>query len=207
MEVTLEGGANAAAPGGSAINEEVMALQDEDDVCRIMLPMDRGRRGAENAVFTQFVAHSEQMADRMVLVQLAHGMADVANTGLPWPSYISGILPRGPRGCPLTREVVTRPRVGLTGHIAGVVARTDNRVGAWQIAAGLSADVRGIAEFSRSVSRIQHAPITTRASTSCAWSTAKTFALWPASSVRTSSPGLCGKPTVSDRCRSPSGTR
>lgn len=160
VEVDLEDGENAAAPGGSAINDAVTALQDEDDVSLIVLP---GRTwtagGTDNAVFTQFVAHCEQMADRMVLVQLAHDTADFANTGLPFSSYLSAYYPEGHVAVPLTRDVVTRPRVGLTGHVSGVVARTDNRVGAWQSAAGLSADVRGITEFSRSISRIQHAPI------------------------------------------------
>lgn len=158
--VALEGGSNAGAPSGNAIDDAVAALQDVDDVSLITLP---GRTwspgGANNAVFQQLIAHAQQMADRMVLIQLADAVQDFANTGLPFSSYLSAYYPEGIVSVPLTRDVIARQQIGLSGHVAGVVARIDQAVGAWQSAAGLRADVRGITELSRTISRIRQGPI------------------------------------------------
>lgn len=160
VQVDLSNGANAGNPSGTAITDAIAQLQDADDVSLITLP---GRSwspgGADNAVFQQFVSHSEQMADRMVLVQLAHSVEDFSNTGLPLSSYLSAYYPEGIVSIPLTRDVVARQQVGLSGHVAGVVARTDQAVGAWQSAAGLKADIRGITELSRTINRVRQVPI------------------------------------------------
>ena len=158
LTASLAGGTNATA-GGKSMAEICEALKDIDDISLIILPGKDWSSTTDKADYGTAIAHAQEMRDRMVLIQMQDNITDWANVGLPQTQYASAYYPNG--------TVVTRngagnavtQTIGLTGHVAGVIARTDNTQGAWTSAAGTHAYVSGIAALTANVSQAKQGPI------------------------------------------------
>ncbi len=155
----LLGGTNNAA--GSATYAEIFeALKDIDDISLIVLP-DLEWDTAGKSSIQSGIAHAQSMKDRMVLAQTEDVVADWSNAGLPTIEYASFYHPKGKVVLKNGAGESVTSTTGLTGHAAGVIARTDAEKGAWTAAAGTHADVRGIAGLTKSISQTRQGAINT----------------------------------------------
>ena len=95
----------------------------------------------------------------MVLAQAKEDETDWANSGLPQSQYLSAYHPFATAIIKNGAGINVESKIGVTGHVAGIIARTDNTKGAWTAAAGTHADVRGVASLTREISQIRQEAI------------------------------------------------
>jgi len=159
--VTLTNGTDSTV-GGISMQTILDALKDIDDISLIVLPelTWATANATDKASYTTAISHAQEMKDRMVLIQFDDAYSGNWDaTGLPLTQYAAAYYPkatvatRTPAGNTLTQTV------GLTGHVAGVIARTDGAMGAWTAAAGTHAWIGGIAGLTKSISQTKQGPI------------------------------------------------
>lgn len=164
MDFDLTGGADSSAPAAGAVGSAVPELEKLEDVSLIVLPNNAWRNSAPmtgNDDNLLMVSHAEEMQDRMVLVRIDDSVVAFESNaaGLPLSSYMAAYYPAGKIVIPLTSDALLTQTVGLIGHVAGVYARSDSQIGAWQSPAGLQADLRAVTELSTPLNRKQQAPM------------------------------------------------
>ncbi|AML51931.1 phage tail sheath family protein [Falsihalocynthiibacter arcticus] len=155
--LALEDGTNSAA-GAASYAEIFEELKGIDDISLITLP-DLEWNTAGKPSIQAGIAHAQFMKDRMVLAQTEDAVADWANAGLPTIEYASYYHPKGTVVLKNGAGESVTATTGLTGHLAGIIARTDADKGAWTAAAGTHADVRGIAALTKSISQSRQGAI------------------------------------------------
>lgn len=157
LPVQLANGADTDT-GPASYGEIFEELKSIDDISLVVLPdliWDTGGK----ASIQQGITHAQFMKDRMVLAQTEEDVSDWANAGLPTTQYASFYHPKGKivlksgAGEPVTFTT------GLTGHAAGIIARTDDAKGAWTAAAGTHAGVRGVAALTKTISQVRQEAI------------------------------------------------
>lgn len=158
LTLPLSGGVDSDA-GGLDSATIFDRLKDIDDISLIVLPGKTWSDPADKADYTQAIAHAQAMKDRMVLIQVPDSVTDWDNVGLPVTPYASAYYPSAKVANRNSAGEMVTQTVGLTGHVAGIIARTDQAKGAWTAAAGTHAYVGGIAELTRSVSQVKQEPI------------------------------------------------
>lgn len=144
----LGGGADTAA-STMGHGDIFTQLRDIDDISLIILP-NKEWKGPDRADISQAINYAQQSKDRMVLVQAPDDTTDFSGIG-PETEYISAYYPLANVALRNAAGDLVTDTVGLTGHVAGVIARTDQNPGPWTAAAGTHADLRGVASLSRDV--------------------------------------------------------
>lgn len=154
----LTGGVDALATVSSDFAAIFGALKDVDDISLIVLPgldWPTHKPPYENAI-----SHCQTMNDRMVLIQLKDDVTDFANVSVPLEKSASVYYPAADIAMPIpgggTKTVTA---VGVTGHVAGIFARTDADKGAWSAPAGLHASIRGITRLTQNISQAKQEQI------------------------------------------------
>jgi len=161
---SLSGGANSNGSTSSDFDAIFSALRDFDDISLIVLPglfWD-----ADRATYERGIAHAQLLKDRMVLVQIADTAVDAdANyfnsVSIPVDKYVAAYHPQGVVVMAVPGRGRLSQTVSLTGHVAGIFARTDQERGPWTAPAGLHASVRGIERLTKSISQIKQEAINT----------------------------------------------
>lgn len=149
-DLNLAGGADTSASTIS-YGEIFNLLRDIDDISLIVLP-DKDWSGTDRQDLSQAIAHAQFMKDRMVLVQAADDETDFGSVAAE-TEFVSVYHPKAQITHKNAAGDLVTTTTGLTGHVAGVIARTDQTKGAWTAAAGTHADVRGIASLTRAISQ------------------------------------------------------
>jgi hypothetical protein len=158
IEFNLEGGADQE-DSGKTIGDILEELKGIDDISLIVMPEKKW--GDDNADIQQAITHAQFMKDRMVLVQMKDDVTDWKNTGLPTTQYASAYYPMATATVKNGAGENVEAKIAVTGHLAGVIARTDATKGAWTAAAGTHADVKGITALNKDTSQVRQEAINT----------------------------------------------
>ncbi len=154
-------GSEAARTGinGLAIAEDVTIVAVPDLVTACTRADGTLDLGLWKAVQTSLIAHCEQHANRMALLDAPPGMtpqqikewrSDVAQYDSAFAAlYYPWIKVENPLGSGATAEVLVPP----SGHVAGVWARTDETRGVWKAPANDT--IRGVLDVERSVTQTE----------------------------------------------------
>lgn len=147
---SLEGGANSDTGSEADMGTIFNGLRDVDDISIIVMP-DRVWPTAQ-ADYALALAHCQYMKDRITLIQLDDGTSDFSTVSVPLDKFASVYYPRGKVALPVAGGATKTDTVNTTGHVAGVIARTDGQKGAWTAPAGMHASVSGVTELTVEVS-------------------------------------------------------
>lgn len=131
---------------------------DYDDISLIVTP-DLVWKTGDSAKISHGITHAQKMKDRMVLAQTPDDVSDWDTVSLSTTEYLSAYHPRGQIVMNSPAGEALSLTTGLTGHAAGVIARTDADKGAWSAAAGTHADLRGVAALTKSISQVKQGAI------------------------------------------------
>lgn len=152
----LTGGDDGVAPGLDDYNTFFAKLRKVRDVNMILLPgQTMPASGSGNQVIAAAVAHCEETASRMVLVDPASGYElaqqnDVDALSLSTSTYAALYYPWVKVANPFydrdtNATAPTTLTVAPSSFAAGLWARTDGTRGVWKAPAGVEASVRGLA--------------------------------------------------------------
>lgn len=154
---SLTTGKNSMATLSTDMGAVFDALKDIDDISLIGLP---GRVWPTNqADYETAIAHAQAMKDRMVHIQLEDATTDFGAVSVPHDKYAAVYYPEAtvtvqtPGGGELTQGT------GITGHVAGVFARTDSQKGPWTAPAGMHASVAGVTKLTKDISQTKQESI------------------------------------------------
>ncbi len=138
----MGGGTNSSATETSAMGLIFETLRDFDDVSIIVFP-DRVWP-TNQADYSLALAHCQRMKDRVTLIQLADDETDFANVSVPLDKFAAVYYPQARVTLPTPGGGAATATVNTTGHVAGIIARTDAEKGPWTAPAGLHASIAGI---------------------------------------------------------------
>ena len=154
---TLAGGADGGLPAQSDYEGPVLELKKLRDISIILLP-GQTRSSANttaNAIIDVFVAHAEDMKNRMVIIDPAENLhftssLSFLNEGFPTSTYTATYYPWLEVANPYYHPELRPDRdrtvfVPPSGFAAGLWARTDGRRGVWKAPAGLQSSLVGAA--------------------------------------------------------------
>lgn len=153
----LTGGQNSRVNASTDFATVFEALRDIDDIGLIVLPGQVWPSG--QSAYEGAIAHAQAAKDRVVLIQLDDATTDFDAVSVPLDKFTSVYFPEGrvtlqtPGGGTLTQTT------GITGAVAGVIARTDGERGPWTAPAGMHASVAGITELTQDISQTRQGPI------------------------------------------------
>lgn len=154
---TLSGGVDAGSGLSGDMGPVFEALADIDDISLIAMP---GRVWpAAQADYEAAIAHCQAMKDRMVLIQLDNATTDFGAVSVPLDKYASVYYPEADVSLSVPGGQTLTQRIGTTGHIAGIFARTDGEKGAWTAPAGLHASIAGITQLTQDISQTRQESI------------------------------------------------
>jgi phage tail sheath protein FI len=146
----LAGGLNSNTGAEADMGTIFNGLRDIDDISIIVMP-DRIWPAAQ-ADYALALAHCQYMKDRITLIQLEDGTTDFSTVSVPLDKFAAVYYPRARVALPVAGGATKTDTVNTTGHVAGVIARTDGQKGAWTAPAGMRASVSGVTELTVEVS-------------------------------------------------------
>lgn len=146
----LTEGSNSNGGAEAGMGMIFNALRDADDISLIVLP-SRTWPTAQ-ADYALALAHCQYMKDRITLIQLDDTTTDFGAVSVPLDKFAAVYYPRGRVALPVAGGATRTETVNTTGHVAGVIARTDAEKGAWTAPAGMHASVSGVTELTVEVS-------------------------------------------------------
>lgn len=141
----LAGGENSSASETAQMALIFEALRDIQDISIIVFP-DRVWP-THQADFSLALAHCQRMKDRVTLIQLADSETDFASASVPLDKFASVYYPQARVTLPTAGGGSSTATVNTTGHIAGIIARTDAEKGVWTAPAGVHSSIAGITEL------------------------------------------------------------
>ena len=141
----LAGGTNSSASETGQMALIFETLRDIDDISIIAFP---NRTWPTNqADYALALAHCQRTKDRVTLIQLADDQTDFANVSVPLDKFAAVYYPQASITLPTPGGGTATAAVNTTGHVAGIIARTDAEKGVWTAQAGLHASIVGITEL------------------------------------------------------------
>ena len=151
----LAGGADGGLPAQGDYEGPVPELKKLRDVSIILLPGQTwsSANATANAIIDVFVAHAEDMKNRMVIIDPAENLhftssLSFLNEGFPTSTYTATYYPWLEVANPYYHPELRPDRdrtvfVPPSGFAAGLWAKTDGRRGVWKAPAGLQSSLLG----------------------------------------------------------------